>query len=296
METRVLKYFLTVATTNNITKAAKQLHITQPTLSRQIMELEQELGTQLFDRHNPRRMQLTVAGALFQQRAAVLLQLLDQTKQELHRQNTTALNGTINLGCVVSSASPYLMHLVTKFQEHYPAVFFNIFDGDGDFLRRQLDEAATELACLIEPVEAAKYNYLVIPPREQWGIVLCTDDPLAKKTVFTRDDLYKLPLIIPHRNIVRDEVSDVLKLDQRKIHAMASSNQPSNALELVRTGRYYMLAIKGIVSLRHDPQLTFVPFAPVTTTGHVIVWKKNRQLTPAAKVFLQFIADHCSQK
>lgn len=165
MDTRVIKYFLTVAHTNNITKAAKQLHITQPTLSRQIMDLESELGVTLFDRQQ-RRMELTQAGVLFQRRATTILQLLDQTEAELLRQDSDELTGTINLGCVVSSVSPYLMGLVDRFQQSHPAVRFNLFDGDGDFLRRQLDEAATELACLIEPVEAAKYNYLVLPSRE----------------------------------------------------------------------------------------------------------------------------------
>lgn len=165
MDTRVIKYFLTVAHTNNITKAAKQLHITQPTLSRQIMDLESELGVTLFDRQQ-RRMELTQAGVLFQRRATTILQLLDQTEAELLRQDSDELTGTINLGCVVSSVSPYLMGLVDRFQQSHSAVRFNLFDGDGDFLRRQLDEAATELACLIEPVEAAKYNYLVLPSRE----------------------------------------------------------------------------------------------------------------------------------
>lgn len=293
MDTRVIKYFLTVAHTNNITKAAKQLHVTQPTLSRQIMDLESELGVTLFDRQQ-RRMELTQAGVLFQRRATTILQLLDQTEAELLRQDSDELTGTINLGCVVSSVSPYLMGLVDQFQQTHPAVRFNLFDGDGDFLRRQLDEAATELACLIEPVEAAKYNYLVLPSREQWGIILRADDPLAKKTAFTRDDLYKLPLIIPHRNIVRDEVSDVLKLDQRRLNVRASNNQPSNAIALIRTGHYYGLAIKGVADLFHDPAITFVPFTPATSTGHVLVWKKNRQLSTAAERFLQFVTDHAN--
>lgn len=293
METRVIKYFLTVARINNITKAAKQLHITQPTLSRQIMDLEKELGVTLFNRQQ-RRMELTQAGILFQRRATTLLQLLDQTKDELHEQNNNELSGTINLGCVVSSVSPFIMGLVDQFQQHHPAVQFNIFDGDGDHLRRQLDEAATELACLIEPVEATKYNFLVLPRREQWGIILNAAEPLAKKRAFSREDLYKLPLIIPHRSIVRDEVSDVLKLDQRKLNVRVSNTQPSNAMELVRTGHYYALGIKGVAEIFRDPKLTFVPFSPKTTTGHVLVWKKNRQLTTAAEKFLQFVADHCN--
>ncbi len=292
MDTRVIKYFLAVAQINNITKAAKQLHITQPTLSRQIMDLEKELGVTLFDRRQ-RRMELTQAGVVFQRRATTLVQLLDQTKDELHKQNYNELSGTINLGCVVSSVSPFIMNLIDQFQQQHPAVQFNIFDGDGDYLRRQLDEAATELACLLEPVEAAKYNFLVLPSREQWGIILRADDSLAQKPFFTREDLYKLPLIIPHRNIIRDEVSDILKLDQRKLNIRASNTQPSNVMELIRTGHYYGLGIKGVTDVFQDPKLVFVPFSPTTTTGHVLAWKKNRQLSSAAEHFLQFVADHC---
>lgn len=292
MDTRVLKYFLTVAHTNNITKAAEKLHITQPTLSRQIMELEKELDATLFDR-NQRRMQLTTAGVMFQRRAATMLQLLDQAQNELH-QRGDELTGTISLGCVVSSASHLLMGLVDRFQKQYPGVVFNIFDGDGDVLRRQLDEGTAELVCLLEPVEAAKYNFLVLPSREQWGVIMKKEDPLSRRDGITKEDLYKLPLILPHRNIVRDEVSDVLKLDQTKLNVKASNNLPGNVTELVRTGDYYALAIKGVVDLIKAPDLAFVPFHPHKETGHVIAWRKNGVLSPVAEKFLQFIADNIS--
>lgn len=290
MDTRVLKYFLTVANTNNITKAAKKLHITQPTLSRQIMELEKELDAPLFDRRQ-RQMRLTAAGVMFQQRATTLLQLVNQAKNDLHQQEDQ-LTGTINLGCVVSSISPFIMKLIARFQKQYPEVTFNIFDGDGDVLRRQLDEGTNDLACLIEPVEAAKYNYLVLPNQDQWGIVMLREDPLARRDGLSKEDLYKLPLILPRRNIVRDEVSDVLKLNQNKLNVKASTNLPSNMIELVRTGQYYALTIKGVVEVFKDPKLTFIPFYPAKQTGHVLVWRKNNVLAPASEKFLQFVVDH----
>ena len=294
MDTRVLKYFLTVAHTNNITRAAKQLHITQPTLSRQIMELEKELDTTLFDR-DQRHLQLTEAGVLFQQRATTLLQLIDQTKDDLHQQEKE-LTGAVNLGCAVSTASPFLMRLVTEFQNQYPGVQFNVFDGDGDVLRRQVDEGTADLACLLEPVEAAKYNYLVLPIKEQWGVIMLKDDPLAKRESISKSDLYKLPLILPHRNIIRDEVSDVLKLDQTKLNVKASNNMPCNVLELIRTGHYYAVGIKGVVDVLHDPSLCFIPFSPKKETGHVVVWRRNNVLAPAAEKFLQFVAEKSNER
>lgn len=294
MDTRVLKYFLTVAHTNNITRAAKQLHITQPTLSRQIMELEKELDTALFDR-DQRHLQLTEAGVLFQQRATTLLQLIDQTKDDLHQQEKE-LTGAVNLGCAVSTASPFLMRLVAEFQNQYPGVQFNVFDGDGDVLRRQVDEGTADLACLLEPVEAAKYNYLVLPIKEQWGVIMLKDDPLAKRESISKSDLYKLPLILPHRNIIRDEVSDVLKLDQTKLNVKASNNMPCNVLELIRTGHYYAVGIKGVVDVLHDPSLCFIPFSPKKETGHVVVWRRNNVLAPAAEKFLQFVTEKSNER
>ncbi|WP_418525080.1 LysR family transcriptional regulator [Limosilactobacillus vaginalis] len=289
MDTRVIKYFLTVAQTNNITHAAQQLHITQPTLSRQMIDLEKELGVTLFDRKQ-RRMALTSEGVLFQQRASTILSLLDQTKQEL--QNTAEeLTGVLNIGCVVSRVSKFVIQIVSSFQKKYPNVSFNLYDGNGDLLRQRLDSGLEDFAVLIEPVEAAKYNFIELPVHEQWGLIVKSADPLAKKQAITKSDLYKIPLIAPTQNIVRDEISDVLKLDQTKLNIMATNNLPSNAYELLKAGNYYMLGIEGIVNSFHDPKLTFIPFSPHKETGHVLAWRKNTVVTPVMEKFLQEFAD-----
>lgn len=287
MDTRVLKYFLTVAQTNNITKAAEQLHITQPTLSRQIMDLETELDIKLFNREN-RRLQLTKAGILFQQRATTMLQLLDQTENDLHQQEE-ALTGEINLGSAVSSVSPYITKLIFEFQKLYPNVIFNLSDGDGDVLRRQLDEGLNDLVCLLEPVEAAKYNFLELPVREEWGVIMKKSAPLAKYSTITKEDLYKIPLILPHRSIVRDEVSDILKLDQTRLNIRATTSLSGNTVSLLRNSNYYGLIIKGVYNNFHDPDLVFVPLVPNKSTGDVLAWRKNIILSPAIEKFLQFV-------
>ncbi len=287
MDTRVLKYFLTVAQTNNITKAAEQLHITQPTLSPQIMDLETELDIKLFNREN-RRLQLTKAGILFQQRATTMLQLLDQTENDLHQQEE-ALTGEINLGSAVSSVSPYITKLIFEFQKLYPNVIFNLSDGDGDVLRRQLDEGLNDLVCLLEPVEAAKYNFLELPVREEWGVIMKKSAPLAKYSTITKEDLYKIPLILPHRSIVRDEVSDILKLDQTRLNIRATTSLPGNTVSLLRNSNYYGLTIKGVYNNFHDPDLVFVPLVPSKSTGDVLAWRKNIILSPAIEKFLQFV-------
>ncbi len=293
MDTRVLKYFLTVAQTNNITKAAEQLHITQPTLSRQIMDLETELDIKLFNREN-RRLQLTKAGILFQQRATTMLQLLDQTENDLHQQEE-ALTGEINLGSAVSSVSPYITKLIFEFQKIYPNVIFNLSDGDGDVLRRQLDEGLNDLVCLLEPVEAAKYNFLELPVREEWGVMMKKSAPLAKHSTITKEDLYKIPLILPHRSIVRDEVSDILKLDQTRLNIRATTSLPGNTVSLLRNSNYYGLTIKGVYNNFHDPNLVFVPLVPNKSTGDVLAWRKNTILSPAIEKFLQFVNEQIQE-
>ena len=189
MDTRVLRYFVKVAETNNLTKAANQLHVTQPTLSRQIMELEEGVGVKLFDRQK-HQLHLNDAGILFQQRAQTILSLIDHTEDEL-QQGHDGLAGTINFGCVESSVAPYMMKIVERFQDKYPQVNFKVFDGDGDSLRQQIDQGVCDMAAMIQPVEVAKYNYLQLPVKDRWGLILRADDPLAKKKQITAHDLYQ---------------------------------------------------------------------------------------------------------
>ncbi|WP_057740348.1 LysR family transcriptional regulator [Limosilactobacillus secaliphilus] len=287
METRVLRYFIKVAELNNLTKAAQQLHVTQPTLSRQIMELEQEVGVKLFDREK-HQLHLNDAGVLFQQRAQTILALIDHTEDEL-QQGRDRLSGTINLGCVESSVAPYMMAIVQKFQEKYPQVSFRLFDGDGDTLRQRIDQGVCDMAALIQPVEVAKYNYLQLPVNDCWGLIMQKDDPLAKKKAVTAKDIYQLPLIIGRRNIVRDDLTDVLKLDPERLNIKVMVNLPENAKSLIESGHYYHLGIKGVFDQYDDSKLAFVPFSPEKVAGHVLAWRKNRQLGTVAQIFLQFI-------
>lgn len=292
METRVLNYFLEVAKIGNVTKAAENLHITQPTLSRQIADLEKEIGVQLFDRSN-RRLVLTKAGTMFQQRSQMILDLIKQTEIEVTEENDE-LTGTIHLGCVESSASSLMMTIVKKMQNKYPNVKFDIFTGNGDTLRERIDQGFLNVALLIEPVETAKYNYLVLPTKETWGLLMRKDDPLAKNSKITKNDLYKLPLITNHRNLVRDEINDVLKLNPNKLNIKAEYNLTSNVMQLVKLGDYYLLGIKGIYSMHNDPDIAFVPFAPTKETGHVLAWRKNTMLSPATEKFIQMVNDEIS--
>lgn len=227
---------------------------------------------------------------MFQQRAQVLLRLWSQTKDDL-QSHGKELSGMVHLGCVESAVSPFLMKIIAKFLKQYPEVQISLFDGDGDTLRENMDRGLLDLAALIEPVEATKYNYLVLPVQEQWGIIMRADDPLAKRKSLNRHDIYQLPLILTRRSIVRDDISDVLQLDQQKLNVRMTINLPSNSHQLIKQGDYYALGIRGVYQNANDPDLAFVPLKPVRTTGHVMVWKKNYSLTAATTAFLQAVAD-----
>lgn len=289
METRVLNYFLMVAKTGNVTKAAENLHITQPTLSRQMVDLEDELGIKLFDRSN-RRLDLTHAGVLFQERARMILNLIDQTENELNEQGDE-LSGTIHLGCVESSASIFIMQMVKKMQEKYPQVKFDLYTANGDDLKERLDQGLLDLALLIEPIEATKYNYFVLQIKDTWGIITRKDDEIAKKKAITASDLYKLPLTFVTRNLVRNDLADVLKLDINRLNILLNCNLPGNALQLVKMKGYYMLGLKGVMEMSDDPELAFVPIKPKKEIGHLIVWRKNSLVSPATERFIQLIND-----
>lgn len=293
METRVLRYFLKVAALNNITKAAAELHVTQPTLSRQIMDLETELGVPLFDRHN-HHMRLNRAGALFQQRAANILSLIDHTENEL-QQTGNDLTGTINLGCVESSVAPFMMKLLAQFQRQHPQVTFNLFAGDGDTLRERLDQGLCDLTVLIEPVEAVKYNYIALPVKEQWGVIMRADDPLAQRQSLRAEDISGLPVVSGRRSVVNDSVTNDIHLQPGKFNLKVTTNLPHNTKELIKHEHYYSLGIYGIYRDFNDDELTFVPLTGVQATSHLLTWRKNVSLSPVSEAFLDFIKNQLTK-
>lgn len=205
MDVRVLRYFLTVAKVGNITNAAEILHITQPTLSRQLMDLEEELGTSLFTR-GKRQITLTDSGLLFQQRAKEIVSLLEKTERDLAEQKDL-VGGVVSIGCVESTVSRALPELLEEFSNRHPKVQYELYSADGDDIREKLDRGNIDIGILLEPIEAAKYDYIRLPYQEQWGILMRRDDPLAQKTSIGIQDILTLPLILPRRTIVQNEIA-----------------------------------------------------------------------------------------
>lgn len=289
MELRVLEYFVMVAKEGNITRAAERLHITQPTLSRQLSDLEKELNTKLFIR-GKRSIVLTESGQLLMQRAQELMDLVAKTERDLLESNDTLL-GTIAIGCVESEASRTLAHWIKTFRELQPNVIFDIVSGNGDDLREKLDRGFIDLAILLQPIETAKYDSIKLDIQERWGVLLPVTHPLAEHKSISVEQLKKLPLSLSKRSIVQEEMESWLGVSRDALNVVAIHNLLSNSLLLLKEGIAYPLSIEGAFTIRGDNQIRFIPFQPERITKHVLAWKKNHLLNPATRLFLQFIYD-----
>lgn len=289
MDLRLLEYFLAVAKVGNITKAAEQLHVTQPTISRQLTDLEESLGTQLLIR-GKRQVTLTDAGVLFQQRAEEILSLMDKTRRDLLNQNDL-LGGTVALGCVESCASRMLPEVLGQFSKLHPKVRYELYSADGDDIREKLDRGELDFGVLLEPVEAAKYDSIRLPYWETWGVVLRQDDPLAQKEAIGKEDILSIPLILPRRDIVQDNIAGWFGVERSQLNIFAGHNLVTNATLLAKAGLGYPVCVGGSFEIRGGENLCFRPFTPERTTGHVLAWKKNRVFHSAAACFREYIQE-----
>lgn len=289
MDIRILRYFLAVAKEGSITKAAEVLHVTQPTLSRQLMELEEEMGVRLFIR-GKRQITLTDSGILFQQRIKEIISLLDKTERDLAEQKDL-INGVVSIGCVESIASTMLPEVMENFSAQYPMVQYELYSADGDDIREKLDRGNIDIGILLEPIEAAKYDFIRLPFQEVWGILLRRDDPLAERDSVSVGDILDLPLILPRRTIVQSEIANWFGIGLDRLKIFASNNLPTNASLLVERGLGYAICVRGAYTIRKNEKTRFVPFSPERTTGHVLAWRKNRVFTTATSLLIQLIKD-----
>ena len=183
MELRVLNYFLMTAREENITKAAKLLHITQPTLSRQLMQLEEELGATLFER-GKHSITLTEDGKLLERRAQEILELAEKTKEEF-LQKESSLTGELSVGSGELRSSRFLAQLLASFQKEHPLVRYEIYSGNSDNIKERIEQGTLDLGILVEPVDMSKYEFLRLPEKETWGILVREDSKLAEKEKVT---------------------------------------------------------------------------------------------------------------
>ena len=275
MELRVLKYFLAVAREENITKAAALLHLTQPTLSRQLMQLEEELGVKLFHRSRY-HIVLTDEGMLLRRRAQELVDLAEKTAREFRQKDQ--LWGEISIGSGDLEGMSLLSEMLASFQKLHPQVTYQIYSGNADHTKERIEGGTLDLGLLLEPVDISKYDFIRMPVKEQWGVLVHEDEPLAQKERVTPEDLAGVPLILTRRELIQQEMERWFGPYANQLQVNATGNLPYNMALLAeaRVGAYLTLKLHCTYE-----GLRFVPLWPTLESSTVLAWKKTEIFSPA---------------
>ncbi|WP_443863802.1 LysR family transcriptional regulator [Fusobacterium ulcerans] len=292
MELRVLRYFLAVVKEESITAASETLHVTQPTLSRQLMELEEEFGKKLFIRGN-RKITLTDEGILLRKRAEEIVELVEKTETEITASDEI-INGDIYIGGGETDAMRIIAHIVKKLQEKYPQVKYHLFSGNADDVTERLDRGLLDFGVVIEPANIQKYDYLKLPATDTWGVLMRKDSPLAQNTVIKPKDLHNIPLLCSRQSMVGKGISQWIGKDFEKLNIVATYNLVYNASLMVEEGIGYALSLDKLVNTTGNSALCFKPLEPKLEVGLNIVWKKSQVFSKAAKKFLEMLESELS--
>lgn len=287
MEIRVLRYFLTVVREQSITKASEVLHITQPTLSRQLAQMEEEVGVKLFDR-GTRKITLTNEGLLLRRRAEEILQLVDKTERELVIQEEQ-VEGKITIGCGEIASVQLLPDLFKPFNEKYPRVTFDIYTATADHVKDQMDRGLVDIGLLLEPIDIEKYDFIRLDVKERWVALMRPDSPLAEKDSVTAGELSELPLILPRRLRVQSELASWFGDYYENLNVLFTSNLSTNGAIMVSQGLAYSVVVEGSVPFWDQSKITYRPLSPELTATSVLAWKRGQPFSVAATKFIEHI-------
>lgn len=285
MEIRVLKYFLAVARERSISKAAKSLHITQPTLSRQLMDLEDELGTKLIVRSS-KQLSLTGDGMRLKRRAEDIINLADKTKTEFLSDNNS-ISGDVYIGGGETDAMRMLVRIAAQLRGEHPDVHFHIYSGDSDDITDKLDKGLYDFGVFVEPADVSKYEYIRLPAVDKWGILMRADSPLADKEYIEPEDLRDLPLIVSRQSLTSRDIPKWLGRDFDKLNIAATYNLLYNASLMADEGLGYVLCLDKIIRTNEKKTLCFRPLKSEMSVHLDIVWKKYQMFSQAAELFLK---------
>lgn len=287
MEIRVLRYFLTVVREEGINRAAEVLHITQPTLSRQLSQLEEEVGVKLFHR-GAKKITLTSEGILLRRRAEEILSLVDRTERELIEQDML-IEGRIVIGCGELAAVQVLSELIGSFREKYPQVTYDLFTGNADLVKEQMEKGLIDIGVLLEPIDMDKFDFIRLTGKERWGVLMRPDDPLTAKEAVSPKDLEGLSLILPRRTNVRNELSNWFGDSLKNTQILFTSNLSTNGAIMVEKGLACSLVIEGSVPFCDKEKIAYRPLSPELTSNSVLAWKKHQPFSLAASKFIEHI-------
>lgn len=288
MEIQVLRNFLAVAREGNITNAANHIHIAQPSLSRQIKNLEKELGQQLFVRgsHN---VSLTPEGMILRKRAEDVIAMVDKIEEEFYTMGDS-VSGDIHIGAGETYIFRYIVDILKNLQKDYPNIHYHLYSGNAAEVTERLDKGLLDFGLLMQPADKTKYDYFNLPEKDIWGVVMRNDSPLAEKETISCRDLEGLPLICSRQSISAMERNTFVEWFDGKLEQMniiATFSLVYNAALMVEQGLGYMITVDNLVNTAVNPGLCFRPLSPKLEAGLTIEWKKYQYFSSAADLFLE---------
>lgn len=287
MEIRVLRYFLTVVREGGINRAAEVLHITQPTLSRQLSQMEKEVGVPLFHR-GARKITLTNEGILLRRRAEEILALVDRTEKELIEQEKL-VEGQVVIGCGELAAVQVLPEIIESFREKYPFVSYDLFTANADVVKEQMEKGLVDIGVLLEPVDMEKFDFIRLPGKERWVVLMRPNDPLAKCESVRAEDLKDFPLILPRRSNVQNELLNWFGPSFQDKQIQFTSNLSTNGALMVQRGLAYSVVIEGSVPFWDQDKITYRPLCPELDATSVLAWKKGQPFSLASTKFIEYM-------
>ncbi|APX72228.1 LysR family transcriptional regulator [Companilactobacillus allii] len=284
MEIRVLNYFLAIAREENITKAAISLNVTQPTLSRQLQQLEEELGVKLFEKEK-RKMVLTNEGMLLKRRAQEIVSLTDKTVNEVSHKDLD-LSGEITIGSGELKSVDTLSKIIVGFENKYPEVTFNVFSGNSEDIKNRMDQGMIDIALFLEPINIEKYDFLRMNVNETFGLLVRNDSKLAQKSFIEPKDLQDVSLIMSTRAAVNHELMNWFGNYQKKLKIISNYNLIYNSVKLVQNGLGAMVCLKLDVNYQN---LVFVPLRDAPILNSVVAWHSGQVFSRTTTAFVEYL-------
>lgn len=290
IETRLLQYFLAVAREQNITRAAQTLHIAQPTLSKQMMELEEQLGKPLFIR-SKKKITLTDEGTFFRSRAQEILDLMAKTESIFHSDEDTVA-GDIWFGCGETPLMGCITKVLHDLHTEYPGLRFHIFSGDAESVLEKLDKGLLDMGLMLGPTDTEKYRQIPLNYRNRFGLLMPKDSPLAQHESIPVELLQSLPLIVSQQTVSAQLLSQWAGLDSKDMNIIATYNLIYNATFMVEQGMGYALCLENLVNTDGRRNLTFRSLSPEISVNAYLAVKKYQILSRSAQLLLQEITAH----
>lgn len=288
MNIRVIRYFIATVKAQSISAAAQQLYVTQPTLSRQFMELEQELGHKLFERSN-RKIKLTPKGELFYVRALEIVDLFDRTKAEVSAEDEVL--GSINIAAGETPVIRFLARAIRRFHDLAPKVQCNVISGSELEITSGLRNGTTDIGIFIGTVDLSDYDYIKLPQKDIWGLLTPVNSPLANREFITVQDIVKVPLLCSRQAINNNEFNGWLGQSAGELNIVGTFNLIYNAALLAEEGFGHVLALKDIYTPPADSNLRHIPLNPKLEADVIVAWPKNRRISKATEMLLDILRD-----